>query len=139
MKIEMMMIGAVLFGVVFSLGLNFYGEMLSNYNVDIDTSSTFGEISNNAKEIAKINDQMQGDIEGGSVTEGDAVEDMIAGGYSAIKNSPFSAIGVAAEATETLLLEFHMVPAEAIDFIILVLSLLTLFAIIGLIFRFEQR
>lgn len=139
MKIEMMIIGAVLFGLVFVLGVGFYGEMLSNYDVDVDTSSTFGKISYNAKQIYDYESSMRNDIQGGAVTDTNAVDDMVEGGYSAIKNNPFGALGIAANATETLMMEKDMIPAPAISFILLTLSILTTFAIIGLIFRFEQR
>ena len=139
MKIEMMMIGAVLFGLVFILGLDVYSTMLSNYDVNVDTASTFGKMSSNAKQIKDEAESMRGSIQGGSVTEDNAVDGMVLGGYSAIRNNPFTAIGVASNATQTLMLENHMVPAEAVVFLMLVLSILTVFAIIALIFKFEQR
>lgn len=139
MKIEMMMIGAVLFGLIFVLGLDVYSSGLSDYDVSVDTSTTWGKMSYNAKQIKDYDKAMRDNIRGGSVTEGDAVDDMVRGGYESVKDSPFGAIGVAANATETLMMESHMVPAEVISFLMVTLSILVTFAIIALIFRFEQR
>lgn len=139
MKIEMMMIGALLFGLVFALGIDVYSKMLSNYDVDIDTSTTFGKMSSNAKQIQDETESMRTAIEGGEVSEGGAEDDMFSGGYKAIKNNPFTALGVAKNATETLMFEMHMIPDDAIEIIMIIFSIFTLFAIIALIFRFQQR
>jgi len=139
MKIEYMMIGAVLFGLVFVLGTSIYGNTLSKYDVDIDTSTTWGQMGSNAKQIYDYDKDMRGSIQGGTVTETNAVDDMIEGGYSAIKNNPYSAISVAGNATYTLMKQARFIPAPAITFILLTLSILTTFAIIALIFKFQQR
>lgn len=139
MKIEFIMIGALLFGLVFVTGYNVYGELLSNYDAEIDTSDTFGQMSFNVKELNEYSDNMRENIQGGAVTEGDAVDDMVEGGYSAIKDNPYGAVGIAANATETLMQESPFVPAEIKIFLLATLSILVTFAIIALIFRFEQR
>jgi len=139
MKLEMLMIGAVLFGLVFVLGVDIYSDMLSKYKVDIDTSTTFGKMSYNAKQIKDYESNMRSNIQGGIVTEENAVDDMIAGGYRAIQNNPYGAIDVAANATQTLMQETGMVPASVVSFLLLTLTILTTFAIIALVFRFAQR
>lgn len=139
MKIEMMMIGAILFSLVIVLGTGIYGQMLSNYNVSVDTSNTFGKLSYTAKDLYQYDSNMRSNIQGGAVTDANAVDEMLEGGYSAVKTNPFGALGVAANSTEILLKEKDMIPAPAIAFILLTLSILTTFAIIALIFKFEQR
>lgn len=139
MKIEMMMIGAILFGMVFIVGLDIYSEMLYQYDVNIDTNTTFGKMSFNAQQIKKEASDMRESITSGSVTEGNAVDDMVLGGYSAVRNNPFTIMGIAANSTETLMMESHMVPAPVVVLLMSILGILTIFAIIALIFKFEQR
>lgn len=139
MKIEMILIGVLLFGLVFVLGYDIHTEMLKNYDVEIDTTDPFGRMSDNGKQIKNQVQLMRNDIQGGSVSEGTAEDDMIRGTYQAIKNNPFTAIGTAGNATETLMKETDIIPAEAIGVLLLILSILTIFAIIALVFRFQQR
>lgn len=139
MKIEMMIIGALLFSLIFVTGFSIYISTLNTYNVQVDTSTTWGKISNNALALQKEGANMRSKIQGGDVTEGDATEDMVADSYTAIKESPYSALGIAANATETLLKEQHMVNSTTISIIMIILGILVTFAIIAVVFRFEQR
>lgn len=139
MKLEMMFIGALSFGLVFVLYLGVYAEGLVNYDVDVDTSTSFGKLSYNAKQIQEYQDNVRASLQGGTVTDEDAVDAMVRGGYAGIRNNPFSSLSIAGNATETLLQEYQFVPAPVISFILLVISILVVFAIIALIFRFRTQ
>ena len=139
MKLEMMFIGALIFGLVFVVGLGIYGEGLSEYDVSVDTNSTFGQMTHNLKRIYDIQDSTKDQIQGGEVTDADAVDEMIKGGYTGVRSNPFTALTVAANASMTLGKETGFVSAPIIGFFMAVLSILVLFAIIALIFRFQQR
>lgn len=139
MKIEMMFIGAIFFGLAFVVGLGFLGDGLSNYNVDADTSSTFGKMSNDIKQIYDYQDSMKEQIQGGVVTDSDAVDQMLRGGYTSIRGNPFDAVSVAGNASMNLAKETGFLPADIIFFLMTTMAILLLFAIIALIFKFEQR
>lgn len=139
MKLEMMFIGALLFGLVFVAGLNIYGEALSNYNVDVDTSNTFGKMSNNLQSIYDYQKNMKEDIQGGSVTDENAVDDMVSGGYKAIRTNPVSALTVATNASMVFAQETGVVDEYFVAFFVTVLAILVIFAIIAIIFKFEIR
>lgn len=139
MKLENIFIGAVLFGLVFITGLQIYGEGLSRYDVEADTDSTFGKMSYNLKAIYDYQDDVKEKIQGGKVTDAQAVDEMVKGGYTGIRNNPFTAIEVATNATMTLAQETGYVSPELVGFFMTVFSLLVVFAIIQLIFRFRSN
>jgi len=136
-KIEMMFIGVLLFGLVWILCLNIYADGLSNYNVDVDTDSTFGKMGSNLKQIYDIQDSMKTQIEGGEVSDEDAVDEMIKGGYTSIRSGPFSALKVATNATMVLAQETGFISSPIISFFMAVMIVLILFAILALIFKFR--
>lgn len=139
MKLEMLFIGALLFGLVFIAGFNLYAENLSTYSIDVDTNTTFGKLANEGKLLYDYNKDIQDKIAGQTVTDATAVDSMVSGGYTAIKNNPFNALAYASNTTQTLMLETDYVPVYMINFILIVLSILVTFAIIAIIFQFQQR
>lgn len=139
MKLEMMFIGALAFGLVFVVFLGIYAEGLDEYNVEVDTSTTFGKMGYNIQQLQSIQGNMRGEIEGGAVTDENAVDDMIAGGYKAIRTNPFKAVTIATNASMTLAQETGFLSPDIIFFLTAVIGILTLFALIAIIFKFTQR
>lgn len=139
MKLEMMFIGALFLGLVMITGSAVIGEGLSRYNVESDTTTTFGKVSYSLKNVYDYQDSMKENIQGGDVTDQNAVDQMLAGGYTSIRNQPFNALTAATNTTMLLAMESGFVNANIIGFFIAVISILVLFAIIALIFKFEQR
>lgn len=142
MKLEMFVIGFAAFGLIFLLGLGIYSEGLNTYNVDVDTSTSFGKISYNVKELYGYSIDTKDKLTGGAVSDTDAVNEMIAGGYKGIRTSPFRSLTIATNITQTLVTETPMsgiVSPFIIQFILLVLTVLVIFTIIYLIFRFQAR
>lgn len=137
MKLEMLFIGAGIFGLVFVLFLGIYSEGINKYNPNIDTSTTFGKMSSSIAELSESSEDMRAKIKGGVVSDENAVDEMIAGGYKATKVNPFSVLAVASNATSTLMKETGYVSAPIISFLIFVLFVLTAFAVIYLIFRYK--
>ena len=142
MKLEMFIIAFAAFGLIFLLGLGIYSEGLNVYNVDVDTSSSFGKISSNVKQLYGYNIDTKDKLTGGTVSDTDAVDEMIAGGYKGIRTSPFRSLSIATNITQTLVTETPMsgmVSPFIIQFLLLTLTVLVIFAIIYLIFRFQAR
>lgn len=139
MKLEMMFIGALFLGLIMITGSTIIGEGLSRYNVESDTTTTFGRVSYSLKSVYDYQDSMKENIQGGDVTDQDAVDQMLAGGYTSIRNQPFNALTAATNTTMILAMESGFISADIIGFFIAVISILVLFAIIALIFKFEQR
>lgn len=142
MKIEMFIIAFAAFGLVFLLGIGIYGEGLRIYDVDVDTSSTFGKVSSNIKQLYGYSLETKEQLTGGKVSDTDAVDDMIAGGYKGIRTSPFKTLTIATNLTQTLVTETDMsglVSPLIVQFIMLTLTVLVIFAIVYLIFRFQSR
>ena len=139
MKLEMMFIGALAFGLVFIVFLGIYAESLDEYGVEVDTSTTFGKMSSNIQQLQTIQGNMKDEREGGAVTDENAVDDMIAGGYKAIRTNPFKAVTIAANASMTLAQETNFLTPEIISFLMYTIGILTLFALIAIIFKFTQR
>jgi hypothetical protein len=139
MKLEMAFIGALLFGLVFVAGLNLYGEGLSKYNKDIDTSSTFGKMSYNLQGVYDFQQDSKDKLQGGIVTDESAVDEMVKGGYTGIRANPFFAMSVAANATQTLAQETGYVSPEILGWAMAVLSILIVFSIMALVFRFRSN
>lgn len=139
MKLEMMFIGGLLFGLVFALGAGILGEGLSRYNIDSDTSTTFGKMSYSLKSVYDYQDNVKDKLQGGEVTDQDAVDQMIKGGYIGVRSSPFNALTVATNASMHLAQETGFVDAKIIGFLIFVMITLVTFAIVAIIFKFETR
>lgn len=136
-KLEMIFISAIMLGVVFVAGLSLYSEGLTKYNVDVDTSTTWGKIGYNAKEINQLQIDTRNKLQGGTVSDESAVDEMIKGAYTGTRTNPFSAIEIASNATMTLFQETQMVPDFWISFLLLVLATILVWSIIALIFRFR--
>jgi len=142
MKLEMFIIAISLFGLVFLLGLGIYGEGLNIYNVDVDTSSSFGRISSNIQQLYGYSLDTKDKLTGGQVSDTDAVNEIIAGGYTGIRTNPFKSLAIATNVTQTLVTETTMsgmISPYIIQFIILTLTILVIFAIMYFIFRFQMR
>jgi len=139
MKLEMAFIGALLFGLIFVTGLNLYGEGLSNYDKDIDTSSTWGKMSYNLKGVYDFQNDAKDKLQGGVVTDESAVDEMVKGGYTGIRANPFFAMSVAANATQTLAQETGYISPEVLSWGMAVFSILVIFSIIALVFRFRSN
>lgn len=137
LKLEMMFIGVLIFGVIFAVGLNIYSEALSSYNVEDNTDSTFGKMKTNLRAVYEYQDDMKGKIQGDDVTSDDAVDDMVKGGYSSVRVMPFQTISTAANATMILGSELGFVDPLWMGFFLTILSILVITAIIALIFRFR--
>ncbi len=141
MKLEMFIIGFAAFGLVFLLGVGVLSEGLNFYNVEMDTDSSFGKVSSNVKELYGYSLDTKDKIEGGTVSDEDAVNEMIAGGYKGIRTSPFRSLAMATNITQTMVTETPMagmISPFIIQFILLVLTVLVIFTIIYLIFRFRS-
>lgn len=142
MKLEMAVIAFAAFGLVFLLGLGIYSEGLNIYNVEVDTSSSFGKISSNVKELYGYSIDTKDKLTGGQVSDESAVDEMIRGGYTGIRTSPFRSLTIATNLTQTMVTETPlsgMISPFIIQFILLVLTILVIFAIMYLIFRFQSR
>lgn len=141
MRLEYYFIGFAAFGLVFLLGVDILGEGLVIYDVEMDTDSSFGKISSNVKEIYGYSIDTKDKIEGGTVSDEDAVNEMISGGYKGIRTSPFRLLAMSTNITQTMVTKTDMkgmVSPLIVDFIILVLTVLVIFTIIYLIFRFRS-
>lgn len=136
-KLEYLFIGVLLFGLVFVLGLGFLTEALSFYNVQADTSTTFGKMTYNLKAIYDYQDSMKEKIQGGTVTDESAVDEMVKGGYTGTRTGPFNALTIAGNATMTLAQEVGFIDPNILSFLMTIFSIFVLFAIIALIFRFR--
>ncbi|GAJ20474.1 unnamed protein product, partial [marine sediment metagenome] len=95
--------------------------------------------ADNLKEIYDAQESMKDLVQGGTVTDESAVDEMIKGGYTGIRSGPFSALYVTTNATMVLAQETGFVSAPVIAFFITVISVLIIFAILALILQSEQR
>ena len=141
MKIEYFIIGIAAFGLVFLLGVGILGEGLVVYNVDMDTDSSFGRVSSNVKELYGYSLDTKEKIEGGQVSDEDAVNEMIAGGYKGIRTSPFRALSMASNITQYIVTQKDMsgmISPFIIQYLLLILTVFITFSIIYLIFRFRS-
>ncbi len=142
MKIEMLIIGIALFGLTFIVGLDIYSEGLGVYNVEIDTSSSFGKMSSNVQQLYGYSKDTKDKITSGIVSDEDAVNEMIAGGYTGMRSSSFNSLAIATNITQTLVTETTMsgiISPFIIQFLMLVLTVLVVFSILYIIFRFQMR
>lgn len=138
MKLQMLFIGALMFGVLFVIGLNVYGQIISDYDVNVDTPDEWGRLHSNLKQYYDTQEDLKSNIRGGTVTDADAVDDMIKGGYTGIRASPFEAVGLAANQTTQLMVDTDYVDPLFAALFAIILSIVVVFAIVELVFRFNQ-
>lgn len=139
MKLEMIFVAVTLFAVVFIAGLNIYTEGATTYSVDTSADGVLGRVTENSNRIYELQDNMKDDLQGGTVTDEDAVDEMIKGGYTSIRNNPFSVLTAGFNATITILEEIPYVEDVWVGTFLIVMTALLIFGIIALVFRFTQR
>lgn len=138
MKLEMIFIGALTFGIIFVVMLGLYSEGLINYGVTANTDDTFGKMTSNMKQIYDYQDSVKSNIQGGTVSEEDAVDEMVSGGYKGIRNNPFTALTVATNASMTLAQETGFLSAPIVGYLVTIAIITAIFAVVALIFRFNS-
>lgn len=144
MKLENFIIGTVMFGVVFVVLYGtggFYSEFLTKYDVEIDNNDAFGKVAESIKtsDIMTVSDDINDKISGGTVSDEDALDEMVAGGYKSIKQNPYTVLKMAGNATTTITKETGIVNPNLTKLLITILTVLVSFAIIYLIFRFAPH
>ena len=138
MKLESFFIGAALFSLVFTLGLSVYAENLSNYGVSADDSK-FGKVTIQLKSVYDETDDMVDRLQGEAVTDQDAVDEMVRGGYTSIRSNPFTVASIATNATMQIAKESGFIHGAVIKWLTTVLVILVVFAIIAIVFRFRAN
>lgn len=96
---------AIAFMVVgITVVLAFYNETTANYGIPSDNSS-LSKINTKLNEIYSPSLDMKSKIQGGEVTSDDAVNNMMYGGYTAVRNNPFTVAAIGLNATNIMVNE----------------------------------
>lgn len=136
-KLEAIFIALIVFTMVFQVGLDFYTENLSNYNVSGDTSK-FGSLSNTLKGSYDAQQQdMKSKITGGTVSDSNAVDDMVKGGYTAGRVNVFAAGVTALNATNIIAKETGLIPTIYTWALGAFITISVIWGLIYLIMRFR--
>lgn len=135
MKIESVLIGAALIGLVFVIGLNLLVETASNYSVATDTDNNFGKITSDLESSYKYGEDMKEKVQGGAITDENAVDEMVAGGFKGIKYNPLRAASVVTNTSTAIMKETGLVDANIIRFVTYTVMVLVLLAVVLFIFR----
>lgn len=135
-KLENLWISIGILVVVMTIGSRFIAEGLSKYDVNGDDSA-FGRVSNELKYVYDTDINMKDKITGGTVTDDDAVNQMTKGGYTAIRNNPFTITSTAINTTMVIARESGMVDSIWLWVSGFILISLVALSIIYLIFRFR--
>lgn len=135
-KLENLWYAAVMIVVSLTVILAFYGNMLSNYSITGDTSK-FGKVSTSLKGIYDPGLDMKSQIQGGTISSGDAVNNMVSGGYTAIRNNPFTVGSTALNVTGTIIQESELGINPIFYWAAALLLMTTIaFGIIYMVFRY---
>ena len=135
-KLENILIGTAFMSLIFVLFFGVYGEVLFTYNVSGDSTS-FGKIGNNLKQTYELTDDMKTKIGSGPISDTNAVDEMVRGGYTGIRTNPFTAVTFVSNVTQTVAIETGYINPEIVKWTIYSLITITAILIIYLIMRFR--
>jgi hypothetical protein len=135
-KLENLWISIGILVVIMTVGSRIFEEGLSRYNV-VGDESAFGKVSTELRNVYDADLNMKDKITGGTVTDDDAVNQMTKGGYTAIRNNPFTITSTAINTTMVIAKESGMVDPIWNWVLGFILISLVVLSIIYLIFRFR--
>lgn len=140
MQLDKFLVGIVIFAVFIIFGILWITDTSNNYNVNM-TDENFDAVFGNATQIIDesydISQSVKDDTFGGDVEQTLAWESMITGAYSAIRlvSRSFGLIGNTLMAVSTAV----GIPPFFITAGLAIMVILVIFALIYLVFRFQNR
>lgn len=137
MQLNKYLVSLVVFSVIITAGLLILPNMNANYgNQGVNMSDEeFSNITNTLDTMYSTSQQMKNDTLGGEAEETETWESMVKGAYSAIRliKDSFTLVSdIAAAIASTL-----GIPEFFVDAALVILTILVIFALIYLIFRFK--
>jgi hypothetical protein len=136
MKLEYIIIGILFFGFLMQLGVMIIADGVDKYDIPIDTSSKFGKIVDEQAKMYGYVDDMKTSMQGESISDTDAVNQMVAGAYKGIRTNPFTAVTVLNSSLVILQTETPFISPGIISFLIISLTVIMSFLILAIVFRF---
>lgn len=145
MKIEYLLIGVALFGLVIWIGADMFGGMMVATDTPIDSGNTFGALAQQSANVQygasaesgsyqSLSSDMRSKIQGGDVSSSNAVDDMVAGGYESIRNNPFYASDMFSKNATIFVKETHIVSSPVLTFLLFCLGVIVVTSILYLVF-----
>lgn len=135
MQLQKYLVALVVFSVILTAGLLIIPDMNKNY-ADVNMSDDeFSNISSTLDTMYSETQQMKNHTIGGEADDTETWESMVKGAYSAVRliGSSFTLVGDISNAIAKTL---H-IPQFIVDAAITVITIMVIFALIYLIFRFK--
>ena len=139
-KLEYLSIGVALFALVFLLGSGFITELTSNYGVEQEfVKSKFDNMPQYTMDgLYNSSQDMESNLKGETVTSDTAIDNMYSGAYKAVRVNPYTLAGFGGQNFEQFAKEANLFDSPVIKFVQYVLVILTVAAILYLIFRVSR-
>lgn len=123
-------------GLAVMFGFGNQTGFFDNYNVNV-SESHFSNITKEIDEVYDISDEIKSDMVETEISKEESWQDMIKGAYSALK-SYISTFSLAGKIITAITIELGIPPFIAY-FVMAIISILVMFIIIYMVFRFMPR
>lgn len=138
MRLDSWLISIVVFSVIMAGGILVFGNVINNYDVNVNNSELFGDVYNKINETYELSQDMKNKTLGAEVEGSDqSWESLIKGGYGAtrIVKQSFELVGSILEAIIGKL----GVPTMFFHAAMSALTIAIIFAVIYMVFRWSPR
>lgn len=139
MKLENFFISTVIIVGVIILGSRLVSQVEDKYELNDDGSSEFSAISDDLSTIYGYSTDMKDKVQADSIDKDDAYDEATKRAYEAVKKGPFDMLSHSINKTEAMVESIRGVDPVIFTLSKIILTLLAVFAVVYLIFRFIPR
>ena len=131
MKLEYLLVVAVIVGLGLGTMYSFYSQLLDTSGMDTTEAAKFNKVDSKLASVNNLQQDMKSSVTEGAIDEGSEEDSMLGDMYSSVRSKPYRASDILGNATQELGSELKtFLPASIFNALAVILGILTVFAVL---------